>query len=121
MTVEIIRLIEVWDDEGQAVLPLCVKQYLTPSDLYMPDTFNDLLVGTKTAKVRREVSETIGGPGYSSVKVSTSIEITCDQSEKSIRTAATLLYAECAILNEEGILGAFEGLINHRATLKLEP
>lgn len=121
MTPEIIQLVEVWDREGDPILELSQKRYLTTEDLSMSaDKFNALLTGTKTAKVKREVSETIGGPGYSSVKVSTSIEVTCDQSEKSIKDAAKHCLAECAILNEEAVLGAFEALLDHRKKLKLD-
>lgn len=121
MIPEIIQLVEVWDDAGDPIEALCAKFYFTEKDLYMgADKFQSLLVGSKTARVRREVAETIGGPGYSSVKVSTSIEAACDQSEPMIKKAAEAILQECFLLNEDGILKAYEGLLMHRKTLKLE-
>jgi len=118
---EIVQIVEVLDDNRDPLLDLCVKTYFTTRDLHMDkDKFEALLTGNKTAKVRREISETIGGPGYSSIKVSTSIEVACDQREASIRTAAEALIQECTYLNEDGILKAYEGLRLHRKTLKLE-
>lgn len=119
MTPEIIQIVEVFDDRGDPVEDLCTKIYFTENELYMPDKFNKLLSGTKTARVRREISETIGGPGYSSVKVSTSIEVLCDQSDAMIKEAAQTCMAEVAILNEEGVLKAYSGLLAHRKTLGL--
>lgn len=121
MTPEIIQLVEVWGDDGGPLEDLCVKFYFTEKDLYMSaDKFQALLVGTKTTRVRREVSETIGGPGYSSIKVSTSIEVACDQSEALIKKAADAILQECFLLNEDGVMKAFEGLKMHRKALKLE-
>ncbi len=120
MIIEIVQLREVWDDDGDPISDLCAKFYLTKKDLYMPDKFNKLLTGNKTAKVGREVVETIGGPGYSSVKVSTYIEVTCDQSEKIIKEAAKHCLDEAFILNEEGIKAGYAGLLAHRRELGLE-
>lgn len=117
---EIVQLVEVWDSNGDPIEDLCKKTYLTEENLYMPDKFNALLTGNKTAKVGREVVETIGGPGYSSVKVSTYIEVTCDQSESRIKEAAKHCLAEAFILNEEGIMTGYAGLLQHRKTLGLE-
>lgn len=118
---EIVQLVEVWDGDGEPIADLCVKFYMTEKDLYMADKFTALITGgNKTAKVRREISETIGGPGYSSVKVSTSIEVTCDQSEPVIKEAAQLVLAEASILNEEGITQAYAGLLAHRKKLGLD-
>lgn len=120
MSFEIIQLVEVWDVEGEPIEELCSKSYLTEKDLYMStDKFASLTAGNKLARVRREISEKIGGPGYSSIQVSTSIEVACDQHETSIKAAAEATMAECAILNEEAILKAFEGLKAHRKTLNL--
>lgn len=119
MITQIVQLREVWDDDGP-ILDLCVKFYFTKKDLYMPDKFSKLLTGNKTAKVGREIVETIGGPGYSSVKVSTYIEVTCDQSEKIIKEAAKHCLDEALILNEEGILDGYAKLLEHRKTLGLK-
>lgn len=120
MTPEIIQLVEVFDDNGDPISKLCVKTYLTEEELYMPaDKFAALAAGNKLARVRREISETIGGPGYSSVRVSTSIELAVDQHETTIKTAADAIMAECVILNEEAVLKAYEGLLAHRKTLGL--
>lgn len=117
---EIVQAIEAWDEHGDPIEELCVKFYFTETELHMSaDKFQSLLTGNKTAKVRREVTETIGGAGYSSIKVGTSIEIVCDQSEAAIKRAATAILEECALLNEDGILKAFEGLNKHRKVLKL--
>lgn len=119
---EIVQIVEVWDGQGEPVVPLCMKGYLTPEDLYMADAFTDLLTGgNKTARVRREITETIGGPHYSSIKVSTSIEVTCDQSEKVIRKAAEVALAEASILNENAVFEAYKGLMAHLKTLPKEP
>lgn len=121
MSYEIIQLVEVWNDgKDDPVLHLCAKYYLTKKELFMPDKFSALLTGNKTARVRREISETIGGPGFSSVKVSTSIEVLCDQSETRIKEAAEVCLAEASILNEEGITQAYAGLLSHRKALGLE-
>jgi len=118
---EIIQLVEVWDVEGEPVEELSSKSYLTEKDLYMSaDKFASLTAGNKLARVRREISESIGGPGYSSIRVSTSIEVACDQHEASIKAAAEATIAECTILNEEAILKAYDGLKAHRKTLGLE-
>lgn len=85
----------------------------------MGDKFKDLLVGNKSTRVRREITETLGCAGYSSIKVSTSIEVTCDQSEKMIKAAAAAILAECTLLNEDGIMRAHEGLLMHRKVLKM--
>lgn len=118
---EIVQLVEVWDDAGDPITDLCVKFYMTEKDLYMADKFTALITGgNKTAKVRREISETVGGPGYSSIKVSTSIEVTCDQSEPVIKEAAQVALAEASILNEDGVMKAFAGLLDHRKNLGLK-
>lgn len=118
MIIEIIQLVEVWDDAGDPVVPLCVKHYLSPEKLIMSDLFTPP-TSKHHATVRREVRETIGGPGYSSVQVATSIEVICDQDVETIRKTAEAVLGECAILNEEGVLMAYEGLLSHRRTLKL--
>ncbi len=121
MSYEIIQLVEVWNDGKDDPVPhLCAKFYLTKKELFMPDKFNELLTGNKTARVRREISETIGGPGYSSVKVSTSIEVLCDQSDLMIKKAADVCLAEASILNEEGVTKAYDGLLKHRKQLGLD-
>lgn len=118
---EIVQMVEVWDDNGDPLVDLCGKLYLTEKELFMSDKFSALLTGgNKTAKVRREIGETIGGPGFSSIRVSTSIEVTCDQSEPIIKQAAQAALAEAAILNEEGVMQAYAGLLAHRKTLDLK-
>lgn len=115
---EIIQIVEVFDDRGDPIIDLCVKKHLSPEALYMP---NDILPHTgKGAVVRREIKETIGGPGYSSVSVSTSIEVTCEQDARILRLTAKTVLAECMILNEEGLLDAYNGLVQHRKTLGLQ-
>jgi hypothetical protein len=83
------------------------------------DKFQSLLVGSKTTKLRREIAETIGGPGYSSIRVTTAIEVICDQSEAGIKKTAAVLIEECAALNETAVLNAYDGLLAHRAKLGL--
>lgn len=116
---EVVQIVEVFDDAGNAIIPLCAKHYFPPEALYMPNEFIPPRPGQKGAVVRREIAETIGGPGYSSVRVSTSIEVTCEQTQETIAHTAKVVLAECTILNEEGVLQAFDGLLQHRRTLKL--
>jgi hypothetical protein len=120
VTPEILQLVEVWDDRGEPVEALCGQFVFAVEHLYMGDKFKDLLVGNKSTRVRREVAETIGCAGFSSIKVSTSIEVTCDQNEKSVKAAAAAIYDECALLNEDAIMKAHEGLMMHRKVLKLD-
>lgn len=117
----ISQLVEVFDDRGDPVLALCVQKRLTEEELYMPQDFEAFLppAGKPYATVRREVTETIGGPGYSSVRVSTSIELHCAQKQETIAEASRLALAECSILTEEGVLQAFDGLLQHRKVLGL--
>lgn len=118
--ISITQTVEVLDHDGNAVLPLCVSIDFPPESLHMSeDRLRVLLSGSKTAKVRREITETIGGPGYSSVRVSTAIEVLCDQSDNAVRSAAEAVYQECVYLNEDGVLKAYEGLLLHRDSLKL--
>lgn len=118
---EIVQLVEVWDADGDPVESLSAKFYLTERNLFMADKFTALITGgNKTARVRREITETIGGPHYSSIKVSTAIEVTCDQSESVIREAAQACLAEASILNEEGVMQAYKGLLDHRKNLGLK-
>lgn len=118
MITEGIQLVEVWGDDGAPVAPLSTKSYFGSERLYMPEAFAPP-TGKHIATVRREVSETIGGPGFSSVRVSTSIEVHCDHSTESIHAAAEAALGECVILNEEAVLNAYDGLLAHRRTLKL--
>jgi len=108
----IIQIVEVWDADGVPILDLCFKKYFTEDELYMADAFKPL-VGDGKARVRREITETLGGPRYSSVKVSTSIEITCDQSKDKIEKAAREAYAEAQILNDEALELAWDRLGQH--------
>lgn len=117
---EIIQLVEVFDNAGDPILDLCVKKHLSPEALYMPNEFVPPRAGQKGAVVRREIAELIGGPGYSSVRVSTSIEVTCEQTPEAINITAKNVLAECVILNEEGVLDAYGGLLQHRKTLGLQ-
>jgi len=114
---EIIQIVEVWDDEGDPIVELCGKKYFNKEGLV--DEFNTPRTHG-TAKVRRELAETIGGPGYSSVRVSTSIEIECDRDKEVVRSVAQNIMAECSLLNEEAVLDAFQGLLAHRSTLGLK-
>lgn len=111
---EIIQIIEVWDDEGDPVVELCGKKYFNKED---PVTDNAKKHGT--AKVRRELAETIGGPGYSSVRVSTSIEYECSADQLTVQNTADQAMATVSLLNEESVLQAFNGLLAHRKTLGL--
>ena len=120
MTPEILQLVEVWDDCGEPVGALCGQIAFTPEHLNMgKDRFQALLAGNKSTRVRREVTETLGCEGFSSIKVSTYIEVTCDQSEKAIKEAAAAIFGECVLLNEDAIMKAHEGLMMHRKVLKL--
>jgi hypothetical protein len=78
----------------------------------MADTLKALL-GDGKARVRQEITETLGGARYSSVKVSTSIEVSCGQSTETIRKAAREALAEVQLLNDEAVLLAWEGLQEH--------
>lgn len=116
----ITQVVEVWDDNGDGIEELSYQAHFGEEHLQMSaDKFQSLLAGSKTTKIRREIAETIGGPGYSSVRVTTAIEVICDQSEASVKKASSVLYDECAVLNEAGILKAYEGLLAHRAKLGL--
>ena len=118
MSAEIVQVVEVFGEDGAPLQDLCKKLRFTEEHLQMSkDKFAALTAGDGRAKVRREIGETIGGPGYSSVRVSTSIEICCDSA--AIQKAAEVIYQECVYLNEDGVLQAYEGLLNHRDTLKL--
>lgn len=116
---EIVQIVEVLGEDGVPLEHLCRKLYFTTEHLHMKDRLEALINHDGRAKVRREIGETIGGPGYSSVRVSTSIEICCDQNSEVIQKAAAAIYQECVYLNEDGILQAYEGLLNHRDSLKL--
>lgn len=120
MSAEIVQVVEVFGEDGAPLQDLCKKLRFSEEHLQMSkDRFAALMAGDGRAKVRREIGETIGGPGYSSVRVSTSIEICCDQNSAAIQKAAEAIYQECVYLNEDGVLQAYEGLLNHRDTLKL--
>ena len=115
-----MQTVEVFGEDGEPIKDLCTKLRFSEEHLQMSkDRFAALSAGDGRARVRREIGETIGGPGYSSVRVSTSIEICCDQNSAAIQKAAAAIYQECVYLNEDGILQAYEGLLNHRDTLKL--
>lgn len=110
---EIIQIVEVWDDEGEPIISLCGKKYFNKEDPVAEDKKSG------TAKVRRELSETIGGPGFSSVRVSTSIEYECSADRLTVQDTAQKTMAEVSLLNEEAVLDAFGGLLAHRKTLGL--
>jgi hypothetical protein len=109
---EIVQWVEAWDADGEPILDLCYQSYLTEEQLYMADVFKSLS-GDGKAKIRREITETLGGPRYSSIKVTTSIELTCDQSQPVIRRAAKEAMAEVQILNEEALTVSWEKLREH--------
>lgn len=112
MIVHILQWVEVFDLRGNALLDHCTQSQLTEEQLYMADTFK-VLVGDGKARVKREITETLGGPRYSSVKVSTSIEVTCDQSRDTIQKAALEVFAEAQILNDEAVELAWSKLQEH--------
>jgi hypothetical protein len=111
---EIVQYIEVWDYGGDPILHLCTQTYFTEEQLYMADVLK-ALTGDGKAKVRRELAETLGGPHYSSVRVTTSIEVTCDQSTHVVKRAAREVFAELQILNEDALEKAWAGLQKHVA------
>lgn len=80
----------------------CYSKTITEGD--MADRFKILVTGNGPhAMVRREVMETIGGPGFSSIKVGTSIEVPCDATVEKIAAALDAALSECIHHNSEAV------------------
>lgn len=77
----------------------------------MADRYEKIL-GNGKAKVRREITETLGGPNYSSVRITVSVEITCNQDESTIQEASQMLHQELIILLEEDVGASYEKLLD---------
>jgi len=53
------------------------------------------LVGDGLARVSVSVSEKVSGPDYSSMSISVTVTMTCDQNEKTVATAREEALGEC--------------------------
>lgn len=95
-------VIEVYGRMGEVLSEHCCTKTITESD--MVDRFKILVTGNGPhAMVRREVMETIGGPGFSSIKVGTSIEVPCDPTVEKITAALDAALMECIQQNSEAV------------------
>lgn len=110
-------VVELKDEHGKFIPKQCTERYSAngAEEMLMtkaPDRFVSV-VGDGKAKVRRALTETVGGPGYSSVRVHVEIELTCNQDFDTVHKVSEMLFNESlSILDTEVDIG-MKTLIAH--------
>jgi len=110
--------VEVYENkpDGVLVLDLC-KNYtdhrglLDVLETRMGQGKYRKLLGDQKARAHCGIRETLGGPAFSSVQITLSAELTCNQDEQTIRQAQVLMYEECLPVLDDLLEDAYDGLI----------
>lgn len=76
----------------------------------LPDSKD--IVGDGKARIRAVVENKIGGPGYSSVVVGVSVELSCEQSDEAIRRAIDVAHNTCLSLIDDHVDHTYNQLLS---------
>jgi hypothetical protein len=109
--------IEVIDTDGYFIEAGCI----TKSDPLggpevvkknSPDKYKEIL-GNGKATVEIPYIETIGGPGYSSVKVGLVVRVHCDQNSETVRAVADMLIKDAIQTVDDHVDWGYKVLLSH--------
>lgn len=80
------------------------------------DKFKKIL-GDAQARCSVTISERIGAANYSSVSMSTTVTLSCNQDSKTIQEAEEMALAEALAFTDDNIVTAYRMLEQHQQTL----
>jgi len=106
--------VEIRDDRGELVTSVGGEDASRRVQMMRPSEKYRSLLGDANSKVNVNLSESLGGPyGYSSVKLSVSVTLTCNQDPDTIQLAKQYCMDECLDFLDGNIGAAYKMLNDH--------
>lgn len=106
--------IELCDERGNVIVQVGGQDASRKVQIMRTNDKYKAILGDANAKVNVNLSESIGGPyGYSNVKISVSVTLSCDQNADSMQMAKQYCLDECLDFLQSNIGVAYEMLNDH--------
>lgn len=106
--------VEITDPDGNVIVDVDGQSASRKVQIMRENDRYKRILGDANAKINVNLSESIGGPyGYSSVKISVSVTLSCDQNTDSVQSAQKYCLDECVEFIESNISLAYQMLTDH--------